>query len=269
MEFKYLDQDKNHPLIDHFYQLKISKEDIPFKSLIFPIGQTNITYVFCEDSQIAFLQNKKMPYKDLILTGQIYGSYNIEVNNESENIGFGMKPTSLYKILECDISKFNNQHTLLRDITSELFTKLNTIFLKNRDNVDALMKDVYKVFDSLPLSKDKNIKHIDTAIDFIMEKDGLLQVNDLLEIIPLSQKSLEIQFKKIIGLTPGKYIRQYRFIRLMQKYGSQKFEIADLMYMFDYYDPSHFSKDFKFFFGQTPKNYFKKDYPIIKKYLKE
>lgn len=269
MEFKYLEKNCKHPLIDHFYQLKIFEEDIPFKSLIVPVAQTNITFVFCDKNQKSILLDKNIEYKGLILTGQIYGSYNLEVYAKSENIGFGLKPTALYKILETDISKFNDSHIPLKDVSPKLHDIFFEAFTENRGNEKEFVKAIYKIFEDLPLSKENNIKHIDKAINYIMEKEGLLKVNDLLNVVPFSQKSLEIQFKKIVGVTPKKYIRQYRFIQLMLKYGSQKFKLKDLVDMFDYYDVSHFLRDFKFFLGETPKSFFKKDYPLIKTYLKE
>jgi AraC-like DNA-binding protein len=268
MEFKYLNSKSNHPLIDHFYKLTISKNVLPFKTLVVPIGQTNITYVFCDDYQIAKIKNKDIYYKDLTLTGQIYSSYYLEVNKPSKNLGFAMRPTTLYKILNRDITEFNNKHQSLKEVNKDIYEIFNTIFLTTK-NDEAFVKSVYEIFDKLPLSTDPNLKYIDKAIDYILEKEALLKVSDLLKIIPLSQKSLEIQFKKIVGLTPGKYIRQQRFIRLMFKYGNKKHNISDLMHMFNYYDSSHFSRDFKMFLGQTPKEYFKQDFPLIETYLKE
>ena len=43
MEFEYLDKDKNHPLIEHFYQLKMTEEDLPFKSIMLPTNLASIT----------------------------------------------------------------------------------------------------------------------------------------------------------------------------------------------------------------------------------
>ena len=55
----------------------------------------------------------------------------------------------------------------------------------------------------------------------------------------------------------------------MKKYQSQVINLKDLIYMYNYYDQSHFTKDFTLFMKETPKAYFKKEYPLIKKYLKE
>ena len=114
-----------------------------------------------------------------------------------------------------------------------------------------------------------NLHIIDKVIDYIWEKEGLINVSDLLNLAAISQKSLEIHFKKIVGITPGKYIRLWRFLKLMRKYESGKIKLIDLIQMYDYYDHSHFSKDFLLFMNETPQSYFKKDNHLLEEYLKE
>ena len=269
MEFKFIDEKTTHPLIDHFYQLKISKSDLPFKTLIVPPVQTTVTYVFCDDYQLSERGKNKILYKDLTLTGIMYGVYYVSITNESENLGFSLRSTALYKILGKDISSYNNSHINFKEIDKDLNDKLCNLFKKNRTNIDVFVSEIYNLLDKYPLTENKFTKFIDNAINYIKKKDGLLSVNDLLEVVPLSQKSLESHFKKIIGITPGKYIRQHRFLTLMKKYQSKKIELTDLIHQFNYYDASHFGRDFKLFMGQTPRQYFQKDYPLIKKYLIE
>ena len=55
----------------------------------------------------------------------------------------------------------------------------------------------------------------------------------------------------------------------MRKYESKEVNLKDLIYMFNYYNSSHFSKDFKLFILLTPIAYFKKEYPLLKSYRKE
>ena len=269
MEFRHIDGCENHPLIDHFYQLKICKEDLPFTSLIVPIGQTDITYVFSNHKQEYHLDERVIKLNNLILTGQIYGHYNFIVNHESDNIGFALRPTALYKILNKDISEFNNLHLQLKKVSEYLHEQLAPIFINNYNDDKSFVKGIIDFFDNFELSNDKNIHHIDKAVNLILERDGLITVNELLEEIHLSQKTLETLFKKIVGFTPGKYIKQSRFLSLMRKYQSKESNLKSLLYEFNYYDQSHFSRDFKFFTGQSPREYFKKDFPLIEQYLTE
>ena len=60
-----------------------------------------------------------------------------------------------------------------------------------------------------------------------------------------------------------------RFNKLMIKYQSNEIELKDLIYKYNYYDQSHFSKDFKLFMNQSPKFFFKQDFPLLKEYLKD
>ena len=91
---------------------------------------------------------------------------------------------------------------------------------------------------------------------------------DIVDEILISQKSLEIYFKKIVGLTPGRYIRQFRFLNLMKKHLSKEIDLKDLINKYNYYDSSHFAKDFKLFMNQDLKSFFKQDYTLIEKLIR-
>jgi len=270
MEFKYLEEDDIcHPLITDFYQLKIEKEDLPFESVIVPVGETSITYVYCKKPQLSIKKKETIKYKDLTVTGQFYGSYKILVKSKSENLGFSLHPTSLYKILKTDISKLNNKHLPLQEVDADFFKKLNEIFTDYRNDLMEWKKQICILLDEIELANDSFLPTIDDIIAYIIENDGLVKVTDILDEFHISQKHLENNFKKIIGVTPGKYIRQHRFVKLIKKYQSNEIDLKELIHNFDYFDASHFIRDCNFFLGQSPKVFFKNDLPLIEKYLVE
>lgn len=266
MEFKYLNKKDKRGLVNDLFILKFHKDDLPFKTIILPIGYPTLVYIFSKQQDTIF-NGKKMPLKGLTVTGQFYGTYDYFVNDISSNIGMTLHPTALYKILNIDISKITNKHIPLEEINKELSKKLMSIFIDYKDDSEVFKDAIIDCINNLPLKIDNDVKFIDEAIENISKKEGLLQVKDLLETLPLSQKSLETKFKKIVGLTPGKFIKMIRFTTLMRKYETKEINLNDLIYMFDYYDHSHFSRDFKLFMSQTPKSFFKKDYPFLKEYF--
>ena len=268
MEFKYLEEDDVcHPLITDFYLLEISKDDVPFESKIIPVGETSITYVFCEQPQIAEKNNKIIYYNNLTLSGQFFGSYLLRVFKESVNLGFSLHPTSLYKILNKNVAPFLNNHLPLQDVDPQLHEKLSSIFIDNKNDITGFKKAICSFLDTLPLSKNKYLPTIDNVVNYIIEKDGLVKVSDIVNTFHISQKHLETNFKKIVGLTPKRFIRQQRFVSLMKKYQTGEQKLNDLIYKFEYFDSSHFIKDCNFFLGSSPKVFFKNDYPLIEKYL--
>ena len=253
-------------LIEEYYQLSFNQESIPFQTTIVPQGFTHITHLYRGD-QKAILNGNDMIIKNTIISGQFFRSYKFECHSEAMSFGISFHPTALYKILNTNISKLDNKHVSLSAFHNEFHEKISAIF-QNFTTAEDLVKRLNLFFNSLELTVNKPTETIDKVIELIRQKEGLLNVNELLEEINMSQKTLETQFKKIVGLTPGKYIRLFRFIKLMKRYENQELEMKDLIYMFDYYDRSHFAKDFKLFMNESPKSYFNKDYPLLKAVFK-
>jgi len=267
MYHKYIESNEVPHLIEKYFHLSFSENDLPFKSIVLPLGLTHLFYIETGIRKVTSNGNETI-LKGLMITGQYFRSYNFSTNSITSSIGANLHPTALHKLLNIDVSKLKNTHTPLLQINKIFHDKLLSIFEDSKDS-DELVNKLNSFLLNTPLHINKNTRQIDRAIFLIREKEGLLSVLDILDDILISQKSLEIYFKKIVGITPGKYIRQYRFIKLMHKYESKEIDLKDLMYMFNYYDPSHFSKDFKLFMLQTPHDYFKKEYPLLKSYLKK
>lgn len=267
MKFRYLEENKNHPLINHFYEFIVDEGDLPFESFIIPVSYIIISYTKCNQSNLVIHQNKNLEYNKLSIAGQFYGGYSVKILKENHNIGFALHPTALYKLTKKNISLLTNKYLRLTNVSEELNTNLESIFTEHFSNPEILIRKIKELFNNQTLIDDKYTRQIDKAIKIIFAKKGLVTVSDLLKEVAFSQKSLENWFKKIVGLTPGKYIRQHRFSELMRQYQSNEIEISDLIYQYNYYDTAHFSKDFTLFTGQTMKSFFKNDYPLLKQYL--
>jgi len=268
MIFKNFNSENASHLIDSFYEVIFESDDLPFESKQLPTGQSHLIYVFSEDPHEIMVSKNKFYSKGMVLCGQVLRSNVLKIKNESNTILINFHPTSLYKILKTDLSHFTNKHINFNEVNNDIYKRLNPIFEnkeKSKDKILSLEKEILK----LNLFENNNTKLVDKAIDSIRKNEGLLTLESILKVTKTSQKNLENQFKKIVGMTPGKYIKLYRFVQLMKKYENQEIELTELIDMHNYYDRSHFIKDFKLFMDETPKKYFKKDNDLIKKYLKK
>ena len=265
MNLKYFDTSKVSHIVEEYFELSFPKEALPFKTTFLPIGLTSIINISKGLHEVV-LEGTIKNLSGIFISGQFFRSYQFMVNVESKCFGISFHPTALFKLLNTDISKFENRHIPLEQINNHIYDELSSIFNQSKTNKE-LIKALNVFFINAPLTTNNNTKLIDQATTIIREKDGLLNVLDVLDEIPMSQKTLETQFKKIVGLTPGKYIRLYRFLKLMRKYESQEIDIKDLIHMYDYYDRSHFTKDFKLFMKESPKDYFNTTHPFLNEYL--
>ncbi len=267
MNLTYFDTTGVEHLVEEFFELFFDENSVPFQSTILPLGLASMNYNF-EHKHIAVIGTTKIPLSGIMLTGQFNSPYEWVVGKKGRSFGMSFHPTALYKLFNTDISRFENKHIPLKDANKVFYDKIHPI-LEAYENPETTIKKISEIIKEISLTVNKNTDLIDNAIELIRLKEGLLSIEDILNKIKISQKSLEIQFKKIVGLTPGKYVRLYRFLKLMRSYEEKKISLQDLIHMYNYYDRSHFSKDFKLFMNKTPKSHFSKDYPLIKEILKK
>ena len=268
MKLKYYDILKTSHLVEEFYHISYSKDSLPLKTIMIPLGFTGFTYVY-NSGQKTTINNKTTNLKGLVLNGQFDKSYEFIVEKVGFSGGLNFKPTALHKLTNLDISKFTNKNCFFNQIDSILSQKFEEIFIQNNSNFKKLFEEIENLLTQLPLIENKNTIVIDNVVAIIHQKEGMLSVNELLNHIPFGQKTLETQFKKMVGLTAAKYIRLHRFLNLMKQYENNAISLKDLIYMYDYYDQSHFSRDFKSFTHKSPRQFFKEDYAIVKEALKK
>lgn len=252
-------------LVDEYFEVYCPDSITPYHSTLLPVAMPSITYI--KDGLFrAKTPNNDYTLDGIILTGQFYRAYNMEINDAYKAAGITLHPTTLYKLLNTDISKFSNKYTALEHVSEQLSETITAIIETGVTGKKALLA-MEKALKPLVKVNDSNVQQIDLAVNTIIKKKGLLSVSELMSDMNISQKTLESQFKKMVGLTPVRFIKLKRFINLMRQYENQDINLKNLIFKYNYYDEAHFYKDFKLFMNETPKNFFTSETDFIKKYI--
>ncbi len=93
-------------------------------------------------------------------------------------------------------------------------------------------------------------------VQYIENENEVFRVSDLVPIFGQSERSIQRQFEKYIGLSPKLVIDRFRIhnaLHLLKSNGSVDF--AELALRLGYYDQSHFSNAFKRMVGFSPEKY--------------
>lgn len=106
-------------------------------------------------------------------------------------------------------------------------------------------------------SKDKIARF---AAEKIVESGGLISVSRLAERVGVSERRLERNFRKCVGVSPKMLARTVRFQRVVTKIMDG--DLLDTALSFGYFDQSHMIHEFKEFSGDTPLGYFRKTHDI-------
>jgi len=80
-------------------------------------------------------------------------------------------------------------------------------------------------------------------------------VDDILREVPISRRSLEIQFKSYLGRTPAEEIRRVQMERARQLLGNRNMSITEVALSCGYSNVTRFGIAFRKKFGTTPRNF--------------
>lgn len=221
-----------------------------------PTGFCSMVFNF---GDVYYLQNKKyerLAVPSQFIAGQSIYSYKLFLDGIIDIAGIVFKPAALASLFDLPTFEYTEERI-----------PLNTVFKKS--SVDELARQIrtspdenekIKLLEAFLLKRfqEKNPEPdvIDTAANLIVEKNGMVDVSQIMKDVYMSRRNFERKFFRKVGLSPKYYARLRRMAYLMNLIaGKKKVDWAALFTECEFYDQSHFIKDFLEFTGRTPQQY--------------
>ena len=206
-----------------------------------------------------YLQNKKyekMQVPKQFVSGQSIYSYKLFLHGTIGITGIVFKPAALATIFQLPIYEYTEERIDLykvfkKNVVDHYVNEISSA-TGEEQRIKLLEEFIMKQYQ---LQK-PNPDYIDEAANLIVEKNGLLQVTDLLKNSFMSRRSFERKFFQKVGLSPKYYARIRRIGYLCNLIaGRKKVDWPSVFYECEFYDQAHFIKDFEEFTGRTPQQY--------------
>ncbi|MFZ1529693.1 MAG: DUF6597 domain-containing transcriptional factor [Ferruginibacter sp.] len=259
--FKFFPSKQLEPFIECYFIWQ--SDSGPVKDFVVespPNGFCSIVFN-CGDNY--YLHNKK--YEKLLvpssfISGQAIYSYKLFLNGHISMAGIVFKPAGLASLFDLPVYEFTEERIALGNIFRESIVSETAGSLKQvlapAEKAKHLEAFVLKMIENKLPSPDA----IDEAANKIVEKNGLLHVSELIEQAYMSRRNFERKFFKKVGLSPKYYarIRRMSYIGNLIA-GKTKVDWPSVFHNCEYYDQSHFIKDFIEFTGRTPQQYFEEN----------
>lgn len=172
--------------------------------------------------------------------------------------GVHFKPGGVYPFLQFPLSELHNQivpmEAIWRPFAAEIRERLHA-----QSSVQAGLALLERLLRARLSEAPHGLDVVQYAITEITRCQGTLSIRTLSDQIGISQNHLSTQFKRLVGIPPKELARLHRFGRALGAIDvAQPVDWTWIAHQADFYDQSHFNKDFVAFTGDSPTDYLRR-----------
>lgn len=234
-------------------------ENLPVYGLVVESPPSGFCSIVFNSGDPYFLQNKKyerLAVPNAFIAGQSIYIYKLFLDGNISVAGIVFKPAALATLFDLPVYEYTEERIDLNKIfIPAVVTHLSEKLSAEKEPLQKarLLEDfLLKHFEKNKPEPD----YIDYAANLIVEKNGMLHINDLLKDIYMSRRNFERRFFKKVGLSPKYYARIRRMSYLFNLIaGKKKVDWGTIFSECEFYDHSHLIKDFLEFTGRTTQQY--------------
>jgi AraC-like DNA-binding protein len=187
-----------------------------------------------------------------LLAGQIRKHFHLRNTSVAKMLGIKFQPTAAYALFGLDMSELIDDVIAVDKSYGRLFELAEE--LSKCIDFEACKSHIEQWFETSSIQP-SDLSPVDRAVQELIATNGNVRLNQLYEELGVSERTLERQFKKMVGLTPKFYSRIIRFTYIFDQIKQGKEPWLDITYDSGYYDQAHFIKNFKEFTGESPSAY--------------
>ncbi|MFB6456850.1 DUF6597 domain-containing transcriptional factor [Chitinophaga sp. Hz27] len=232
------------PYIRYFWVLENKRIDYTEKLKLIPEGLPGLVF---QENPSAFENSDKQSLPQTFIFGQATHYAELNASGTFRNIGVCFQPTALSSVFGIAASELTEKHIAVNDLIKNTINDqlLNTPVLSQKI---AVLEQCFLQLTDGHHPENANIQHA------LLQLEQGKTLRQLQEALQISERSLERLFKHHVGISPKLYARICRFqATLKMLRNTRNTTLTEIAYLENYFDQSHFIRDFKFFAGTTPK----------------
>lgn len=199
-------------------------------------------------------QNKILP--ELYLYGQTIIPMQLKVKGAFQIYAIRLFPFAVRTLLGVNSRTLNDDcYDLLNieDIDTVGFIQKMQIATTHLEVVEILSGYFEILLQNAAQNPDNRII---LATNLILKTNGNIKVKEIRERLHISERTLERQFKREIGVAPTHFAQIIQFHSSIKMLSEKDYiNLTDISYKSGYTDQSHFIRSFKKYTGKTPKEF--------------
>jgi len=239
-----------------YWTLDFPREDTPQINTIVPDGTMKLIFHYGDlywhhpENSTRFLQPR------CFLIGQLTRPYVVEPKGDTGTFVVRFHPNGFLPFATMPIKEMENKPIPLEQLYGQKGSELEESILNANTTAERISIIEEFLLDYLTDLKtiDKIVKSI---VDTIVTANGQISVADISKKNHIHRRQLARKFSSAIGLSPKQLSKTIRLQTTLKRLlTEERLKFTDLAYENEYFDQSHFIKDFKEFTGVSPKEFY-------------
>jgi AraC-like DNA-binding protein len=225
----------------------LEDNSLNFSTKTFKIMSDGLPGLIFQENKKAFHDKDHQELPQLFVYGQTTGHTEHKAIESFNNIGVYFQPNALKSIFGIDANELTNQHIGIDELIKTNITEQLSSTTSSIHRIELLTSFLIR------LTEQKNTENKKIGFATAQLQKGV-SLPYILKELNISERSLERYFKQYIGISPNLYSRINRFQSALENIRQNQFsKLTDIAYQCNYFDQSHFIREFKEFAGISPK----------------
>ena len=241
-----------------YWTLKVPKDPAPEKQRILPDGCIELIFTLGDDIKRYTSEKHFIIQPRAMVLGQISEPFFIEPTGVVDTFAVRFYPGGFAPFTQIPIKDFANRETSIKSVFEKSIANDLEHSIMNASNTSQRIHLVEEFLSVQIRNADVIDGILRSTIDTILLTKGRIPINEILKDELAQRRQMERRFSERVGISPkqlGKIIRLQETLKMLLN--QQTGTLTSIAYENEYFDQSHFIKDFKEFTGVNPKEFYK------------
>ncbi len=245
-------------IINYFWVLE-SESEVSVNHKLLPVSNVDMIFNFCPSPITYINEEGNTETKSIHLNGIHNRFYSIIQTGKLKVFGVSFLQAGLFPILRTPLNEITDKTINVDDIITAFTDDIMEKVSFADSDIDIIKVIENKIVHLL----DYNLmpEKIIYKILKLCASDTILNINDLCNNTGINRRTIERVFNKYVGISPKLFARINRFQKTIKELNHSN-SLTSIAYDFNYFDQTHFIKDFKSFVGCTPTEFINKNTSI-------
>jgi len=192
---------------------------------------------------------------DYTIIGLYTQPYEVQFRNFVNVFGIRFKPEGIYNLFGIPASIFSERYEDMELVLGPAFREY-CLALRESLSIEQRLRLTNHYLAEQLRKHHPEINYVNRAAELIRQAGRVYRIDKLPEMVYISLRQLEREFRDKVGTTPKRYLRIARINDVYRKLeNGEKVDFTSLAFECGYSDQAHFIRDFKSFTGIKPSLY--------------